>query len=955
MIINGGKSIFNRKHIFFASLVVLFITLSLGVLSAEDVALDDGDGDVSLGLDTASTASEHTLQADTQDANIAKDESKEVKSATKVDPEVTLQDAKAQTNTSVVLRATLPSDATGKVVFKNNGLTISPAFRFNTTNISYYYKIPAYSVRDYNITMVYGGDSKYNSARVNATLTLTRLFTKTNITLNVTHAAPGDTVKLTTKLVNQQNQGITNRFAVKVNGLTLGKNGTNGTGDGFFFFKIPANYKKKTYTYEVVYGETNTCFGVKNSTTLQVANATRTTINQLADTKTTRSSTFRATVVDYKNARLTTGSVVFKFNNKILARVQVKNGSANYTYTIPWMAGGTYPVEAFYSGDSDHADSSAVTNINVVKLNTKVKASNFNATVGSRATTKVTVMDEFNKPVTTGTVQLKVNGSVVSNATVNNGNATLSFTPPITFSNTTNKFQVVYLANTVYFASNTTATVTVNPLKLLYVSPNGSNNNTGNSRDKALKSVALATASIADGGVVYLCPGQYNEANIQLNRSMYVIGLESADKTVIHASKNGYIFNVTRASAVVDIRNITFRNARITTSNSAAIVTSGMLTLSTCNFTDNVATAKASSSVLLTRTGSKNVTIASCNFRNNRGVDDGGVIRALNNPVILYQSKFVGNNLSGSNVGGAVVLFNNSVSSVIQCEFSSNTVNGVNATGGAIKSVGGNITITFTKFNKNNATGSGYVLGGAIISLNSNLYMLNSTFTSNLAKSSSNAGGGAVYSQNGIQLIYNTNYTSNRAEGKDTYGGALYNYNTYASITISSFGSNSAVATGNYSMGGAINFNGGTVIGTSVRITDNVAKAKTAYGGGIYFTGTSFNMNRSLFSKNVADATSSGAGGAAFVQSNAIVTLSNFTNNKASGSNNGGGAIANTGNLTATTNNFVSNVASAAGSAVSNGGTVRSVENNYWGSSSPDWSKLLYKVKTPSKYSKTLI
>ena len=114
-------------------------------------------------------------------------------------------------------------------------------------------------------------------------------------------------------------------------------------------------------------------------------------------------------------------------------------------------------------------------------------------------------------------------------------------------------------------------------------------------------------------------------------------------------------------------------------------------------------------------------------------------------------------------------------------------------------------------------------------------------------------------------------------------------------------------------------------------------------------------MSQNTFTNNYAQAKSASAGGAIFTYGNTTITKSNFQSNKATGRANGGGAISNIGNLTVHTTNIINNVASAAGSAMSNGGTIKSITGTYWGSRSPSWKKLLYRISKPSSYSKTKI
>ena len=95
-------------------------------------------------------------------------------------------------------------------------------------------------------------------------------------------------------------------------------------------------------------------------------------------------------------------------------------------------------------------------------------------------------------------------------------------------------------------------------------------------------------------------------------------------------------------------------------------------------------------------------------------------------------------------------------------------------------------------------------------------------------------------------------------------------------------------------------------------------------------------------------------GGAIYTSSNATITNCDFTSNKVTGKYIGGGAIANMNKITISRTNFISNNATGVGNSITAiSGSRNSIQNNYWGSKKPTWSKELRGVTKPSKFATT--
>ena len=301
--------------------------------------------------------------------------------------------------------------------------------------------------------------------------------------------------------------------------------------------------------------------------------------------------------------------------------------------------------------------------------------------------------------------------------------------------------------------------------------------------------------------------------------------------------------------------------------------------------------------------------VSDCNFTSNRAKNFGGAI-AVENPgsldlaPVFYNSRFVGNSLTGTGTGGGAINIRSEgyLKMVYNCTFIDNhaddggaiktlrLMNVVNSTfinntatsgtGGAIRAYDSNnrdtnLNIVNSTFMGNNASAA----GGAIAS--GRLYIYNSNFANNTAKCTSSSssssttytnGGGAIFvvADYGL-VINNTNFTSNVAKAD---GGAIYTSGTtIPNIGYANFIGNNAT-------------NGGALLATSVTInksnfTNNRA---TAEGGAI--NATTVTVNNGNFTSNIA-----GTSGGAILGSTVTINNGNFTSNRVTGTTGDGGAL----------------------------------------------------------------
>jgi len=231
--------------------------------------------------------------------------------------------------------------------------------------------------------------------------------------------------------------------------------------------------------------------------------------------------------------------------------------------------------------------------------------------------------------------------------------------------------------------------------------------------------------------------------------------------------------------------------------------------------------------------------------------------------------------------------------------------------GGAIYQEIGNLNITDSNFQHNNAT----VAGGAINTIgSSNLIISNSNFTSNTVGPTvgNDYGGGAIYLDGGSASVSNSNFNNNTVtQSANGSGGAILN-NVYTNLTItgSNFTNNSVNPNSQFG-GGAIFNQGNVTVSGSNFITNNAGA-----GAGIYNNEGIFIVIDSNFTNNAAAAVGGGVYNEEFA--NMAISNSNFTGNTAAD----GAGIINIGNMTVTGNTMTGNIASDEGNDIFNVGWI---------------------------------
>ena len=365
------------------------------------------------------------------------------------------------------------------------------------------------------------------------------------------------------------------------------------------------------------------------------------------------------------------------------------------------------------------------------------------------------------------------------------------------------------------------------------------------------------------------------------------------------------------------------------------------------------------------------LTIDNSTFKNNYATDYGGAAYAKNINVNNNQdsnqphNSFFINNKARNDDGGA--LYSNGDSHVKNAIFTGN--NAENEDGGAIYCTN-DLTIDNSIFKNNHARDRGGAAYANNIYINNNQVsnqIYNSFFINNTLSEKKGHEGGALYS-NGDLYVKNAILKDNKAR-KD--GGAIFCCdNTY--ITHCLFESNKADGSkyecdgcganhfqceggaiyckddltidnctfnNNFALdyGGAINADTITWVNTPSYFISNYVIDNQ--GGAIYTNKFNTDVSNAVFIDNkVKD---NDDGGAIYINKENHITFSNciFKDNKCGDE---GGAIyldSSSSDLTLKDNSFMNNHAGDEGQVVFNKGTYGTIENNWWGTPSPDFSK----------------
>lgn len=385
-----------------------------------------------------------------------------------------------------------------------------------------------------------------------------------------------------------------------------------------------------------------------------------------------------------------------------------------------------------------------------------------------------------------------------------------------------------------------------------------------------------------NGDTIYLS-GVYNGdgKSISINTNNLIIKSKSSSSKAVLDAKNDnsriFLINATN----VRLENLIFKNMNSEKWGAVCILKSHF-TIVNCEFINN----KGRVGGLFIDDDSPHATIKNCQFINNKAIyitttggTYGGAIDSHSSYTTIEDCTFI-NNYADNN-GGAIYFTRGDNNQIINSNFKENSAED----GGAISiSSTAEATITYSKFNDNNATQS----GGSIYN-NGKLLIEKSEFKNDNAPQA-----GTIQNNNELE-IRTTIFTQSQAT--NTNAGTLYNAK-FLTIYDSQF--NQCKAN-----------NGGTLynIGETTISNTNFTQNKAKNGGAIYNTGK-ITITQSRFNNNNAD-----NGGSIYNNNTTNINNCFFTGEKASY----GGNIYNNGDITIENTKFKNNNAKNGGNIYNNG------------------------------------
>jgi hypothetical protein len=309
---------------------------------------------------------------------------------------------------SVTLTATLPTNVTGTVTFKNGATSLGTSTVTNGVATYVTSTLPAGSDA---ITAAYSGDTNNGSA----TASLTQTVNKGTPTVTVTTSGPsnyGDPVTITVTLP----VGTTGTVTVTSGSTTIGSGTVNPTTG--VVTVTTSNLPVGTDPITASYGgdsNNNPATGTTNQTVSKATPVVSLT-SSMNPSQTGQSVTFTATLPSGA-----TGTVTFTNGGTTLGTSTLSGGKA--TATTSTLAVGSDPITATYNGDGNYNSATGTLtqnvgkNITTISLTSSVNPSNINQSVTFTATVPTAV---------TGTITFLDGSTTLGTGTINNGVATFA-------------------------------------------------------------------------------------------------------------------------------------------------------------------------------------------------------------------------------------------------------------------------------------------------------------------------------------------------------------------------------------------------------------------------------------------------------------------------------------------------------------------------------------------------
>ena len=301
----------------------------------------------------------------------------------------------------------LPFDANGNVTIKFNGKSETVSFNASQTIV---YDLGVLGIGDYEVTVIYNGNAKYNSTNITETFSIGKI-SDYNVTLNTTDVVAGENSTLVI-ILPEDATGVVN--------VTVGKdsykaNVTDGVASVKINSLIAGDYKVNvTYSGDKTYEVSNNVFNL-------AVNPMKVNLNISDVVMFYRDGTrMVAILTDIKGNPITNATVYFTINGKTYARTTDTNGTASLAINL---ISKIYNATILYNG-SDIYDKFSK-NITVT-VNPTILANDTVLMYMDGTVFVAKFLDKTGKALTNASVKFNINGVFYTRITDNDGVAKLN-------------------------------------------------------------------------------------------------------------------------------------------------------------------------------------------------------------------------------------------------------------------------------------------------------------------------------------------------------------------------------------------------------------------------------------------------------------------------------------------------------------------------------------------------
>ncbi|WP_404805759.1 right-handed parallel beta-helix repeat-containing protein [Methanobrevibacter smithii] len=301
----------------------------------------------------------------------------------------------------------LPFDANGNVTIKFNGKSETINFNASQTIV---YDLGVLGVGDYEVTVIYNGNAKYNATNITKTFSIGKI-SDYNVTLNTTDVVAGENSTLVI-ILPEDATGVVN--------VTVGKdsykaNVTDGVASVKINSLIAGDYKVNvTYSGDKTYEVSNNVFNL-------AVNPMKVNLNISDVVMFYRDGTrMVAILTDIKGNPITNATVYFTINGKTYARTTDTNGTASLAINL---ISKIYNATILYNG-SDIYDKLSK-NITVT-VNPTILANDTVLMYMDGTVFVAKFLDKTGKALTNASVKFNINGVFYTRITDNDGVAKLN-------------------------------------------------------------------------------------------------------------------------------------------------------------------------------------------------------------------------------------------------------------------------------------------------------------------------------------------------------------------------------------------------------------------------------------------------------------------------------------------------------------------------------------------------